>query len=85
MKLIFIVTIFLIATRLTFPLNGSKTMTNNEQATNLLLELSPADAPAPGIQYVVVNKDTEIFSFSSGFADIGNKIPLTINHTLSAF
>jgi CubicO group peptidase (beta-lactamase class C family) len=47
------------------------------------MELSPNDGP--GIQYIIVNKDATIYSFSSGLADIKNRIPLNLSHTMSAF
>jgi D-alanyl-D-alanine carboxypeptidase len=62
---------------------GNAIMSRDEQVKKMLTELSPDDTP--GIQYIIVNKDAAVFSFSSGLADIKNKIPLTLNHTLSAF
>lgn len=62
---------------------GNEIMFRDEQVTKLIIELSPNNAP--GIQYNIVNKDTTIYSFSSGLADIKNKTPLSISHTLSAF
>jgi D-alanyl-D-alanine carboxypeptidase len=62
---------------------GNAIISRDEQAKKILIELSPDDTP--GIQYIIVNKDATIYSFSSGLADIKNKIPMTLNHTLSFF
>ena len=43
-------------------------MSRDDQVTQLLIKLSPDDAP--GIQYIIVNKDAVVYSFSSGLADI---------------
>jgi len=54
-----------------------------DQARQLLEEMfSPNE---PGIQYVVVNKDSDLFVHSSGLADIKNNVPLSHGHTMSAF
>jgi len=39
----------------------------------------------PGIQYIAVNKKDVVFSRSIGLADIKNKAPLTLSHTMTAF
>ena len=66
-----------------FSSTGSEMLSRDEQVTKRLVGLSPNDAP--GIQYIIVNRDATIYSFSSGLADIENKTPLTISRTLSAF
>lgn len=66
-----------------FSSKGSEMLSRDEQVTKLLIELSPNDAP--GIQYIIVNRDATIYSSSSGLADIENKTPLSLSHTLSAF
>lgn len=49
----------------------------------LIDELAPADGP--GIQYIIVDKDKIVFEHSAGLADIENKTPLSMNHTMAAF
>lgn len=39
----------------------------------------------PGIQYIAINERDIVFSRSIGLADIKNKIPLSIRHTMTAF
>ena len=39
----------------------------------------------PGIQYIAVNEKDVVFSRSIGLADIKNKIPLSLGHTMTAF
>lgn len=51
--------------------------------TQLLSELSSTNEP--GIQYVVVNKESVLYEHSLGQADIKNKISLTNGHTMAAF
>jgi len=62
---------------------AEEVMSNNEQARQLLDDLSTTNGP--GVQYVIVNKNSVVFSHSSGFADIKNKIPLSLDHTMAAF
>jgi D-alanyl-D-alanine carboxypeptidase len=83
MKHSLMVLAILVMTSCAFSSMGNAIMSRDEQVKKMLTELSPDDSP--GIQYIIVNKDTTVFSFSSGLADIKNKIPLTLNHTLSAF
>jgi len=74
---------FLVLASCAFPSMGNEIMSRDEKVTKLLIELSPDDAP--GIQYIIVNKDATIYAFSSGLADIENRTPLSLSHTLSAF
>ena len=74
---------FLVPLGCGFSSMGNEMMSRDEQATELLKELSPNDAP--GIQYIIVNREAVIYSFSSGLADIKNRTPLSPGHTLSAF
>jgi len=39
----------------------------------------------PGIQYVVVDRDRLVHAHSAGLADVAGKVPLSLEHTLSAF
>ena len=55
----------------------------NSEVVHLLSELSSTNEP--GIQYVVVNSDSVVFEYSSGQADIKNKVALSSNHTMAAF
>jgi len=55
----------------------------NSKVAPLLSELSSINEP--GIQYVVVNSDSVVFEYSSGQADIKNKVALSSNHTMAAF
>ena len=55
----------------------------NSKVVNLLSELSSTNEP--GIQYVVVNSDSVVFEYSSGQADIKNKVALSSSHTMAAF
>jgi len=75
--------VFLVLASCAFPSMGNEIMSRDEQVTKLLIELSPNDAP--GIQYIIVNKDATIYAFSSGLADIKNRTPLSLSQTLSAF
>jgi len=63
--------------------NAFETFSNNKTVERLLSSMSSMNEP--GVQYVVVNKNTTLFSFSTGFADIKNKIPLSTRHTMAAF
>lgn len=54
-----------------------------EQTANLIEELAPSDGP--GIQYIVVDKNNVIFEYSTGLADIKNRKPLRLAHTMAAF
>ena len=56
---------------------------DNQRVINLLSDLSSLDGP--GVQYIVLDKNGIIFSASRGLADIENKIPLSIDHTMSIF
>ena len=55
----------------------------NSLVIQLLSELSPANEP--GIQYVVVDKNSVVFAHSSGHADLKNEIALSRSHTMAAF
>jgi len=76
--------IFLLAIISIFPIMSyGDILSKKEQARQLLAEIfSPDD---PGVQYVVVDKTSDVFMHSSGLADIKDKIPLTLSHTMSAF
>ena len=63
--------------------NAIENSSNNETVERLLSSMSSMNDP--GVQYVVVNKNTTHFSFSSGLADIKNKIPLSTRHTMAVF
>ena len=53
---------------------------------NVVKHLSALSSPdGPGVQYIVLDKNEVIFSASRGLADIENKIPLSIDHTMSIF
>ena len=67
-----------------FPILSFAGMLENKyQARQLLVEKFSPDEP--GVQYVVVNKDSDLFVYSSGLADIKNNEPLSHGHTMSAF
>jgi len=55
----------------------------NSKVVHMLSELSSTNEP--GIQYVVVNSDSVVFEYSSGQADIKNKVALSSSHTMAAF
>jgi D-alanyl-D-alanine carboxypeptidase len=74
---------FLVPVGCGFSSMDKEIMSRDEQVTQLLIKLSPDDAP--GIQYIIVNKDAVIYSFCSGLADIKNRIPMSPGYTLSAF
>ena len=67
----------------TAPSIGNDIIHRDERVIKMLMELSPNDGP--GIQYTIVNKDAPILSFSSGLADIKNRTPLSLSHTMAAF
>ena len=67
----------------TIPSIGGEKIPRDERVTKLLMELAPNDGP--GIQYTIVNKNATILAFSSGLADINNRTPLSLNHTMAAF
>ncbi len=83
MRRLLLLLVFLVPAGCGFSSMGSEMMSRDEQVTQLLKKLSPNDAP--GIQYIIVNRDAVIYSFSSGLADIKNRTPLSPGHTLSAF
>lgn len=67
-----------------FPILSFAGMLENKyQARQLLVEMFSPDEP--GVQYVVVNKDSDLFVYSSGLADIKNNEPLSHGHIMSAF
>lgn len=55
----------------------------DSKITQLLSDLSSTNEP--GIQYVVVRKDSVVYQRSLGQADIKNKTPLSNSHTMAAF
>ena len=55
----------------------------NSKVARLLSELSSANEP--GIQYAAVNSDSVVYEYSSGQADIKNKVALNSSHTMAAF
>jgi len=61
---------------------GNKSM-SQEDIQKLFASLSSSDGP--GIQYVVVNKAGVLYEHSSGFADVKNRTPLSLSHTMAAF
>ncbi|MDA8105109.1 MAG: serine hydrolase [Nitrospiraceae bacterium] len=62
---------------------GNGVMPNYKHVSKLMEELTPSDGP--GIQYIIVDKDSVIFQCSSGLSDIQNRTPLRMNHTMAAF
>ncbi len=78
-SLIFLVTLISFSTLL----SAGEVVSKNEQAKQLLDDLSSTNDP--GIQYVIVNKNTVVFAHSVGMADIQNKILLNLDHTMAAF
>lgn len=58
-------------------------MPRDKHIARQLAKLAPEDAP--GLQYLVVNRDAPVYAVSSGLADIKSKTPLSLDHTLSAF
>ena len=69
---------------ISFPLTTYTVVAENKASIEqLLAEISSTGGP--GVQYIVVNKDAIVFSHSSGLADIKNKIPLSLHHTMAAF
>lgn len=66
-----------------FPIYSVEAEQKKETVEQLLADISSVGDP--GVQYVVVNNDTVIFSHSAGLANIKNKTPLTPRHTMAAF
>ncbi len=64
-------------------LSTEEIVSKNEQVRQLLDDLSSANDP--GIQYVIVDKNAVVFAHRAGLADIENKIPLSLEHTMAAF
>jgi len=62
---------------------GKETLPDNHDVVKHLSVLSSLDGP--GVQYIVLDKNEIIFSTSRGLADIENKIPLSVDHTMSIF
>ena len=63
--------------------SDGEVVSKNEHVIQLIAELSsPSD---PGIQYVIVDKNSVVFEHSFGMADIKNKTPLSLAHTMAAF
>lgn len=62
---------------------GKEALSDTQNVIEHLSVLSSPDGP--GVQYIVLDKNEIIFSASRGLADIGNKIPLSVNHTMSIF
>ncbi len=63
--------------------NKKVEMMKIEKAEVLLSEFSKPDDP--GLQYIVVDKDTVIYEYSPGLSDVKNKTSLSINNTMAAF
>ncbi|MDQ7057593.1 MAG: serine hydrolase domain-containing protein [Ghiorsea sp.] len=55
----------------------------NQATIHQLQALSYGDDP--GVQYVVLNRDSVLFEHSVGWADVKKKIPLRLNHTMASF
>lgn len=63
--------------------NGKEEQSGDRMVAN---QLSKFGAPTePGIQYVVVDKNSSIFNSSIGLADINKSVPLSTSHTMAAF
>ena len=58
-------------------------MPKGNMVNNILNEL--VESAGPGIQYVVVNKDSTIFNSSLGLSNISNGASLSADHTMAAF
>ena len=75
--------LFLALTIFYLPIYSVEAEQKKETIERLLTDISSTGDP--GVQYVVANKDTIVFSHSSGLADIKNKTPLIQRHTMAAF
>ena len=75
--------LFLVLVIFNSTLFAGEHVVKNSKLTHLLSELSSVNEP--GIQYVVVNSDSVVFEYSSGQADIKNKVALNSGHTMAAF
>ena len=62
---------------------GNETLADNQNVVKHLSVISSPDGP--GVQYIVLDKNEIIFSAGRGLADIENKIPLSIDNTMSIF
>lgn len=59
-------------------------MTTKEKAESVLRAMID-DSDTPGLQYIIVNKDSTIFEYSGGFSDLEHKIKMTPEVTFNAF
>ncbi len=64
-------------------LAGSETMERNEKVKNVLNEY--LETGSPGMQYVVVNKDSIVFEYSAGLSDLIKNEPMNLFQTMAAF
>jgi len=63
--------------------NKKEEMTKIEKVEALFNEFSnPED---PGLQYVVVDKDTVIYEYNSGLSDVEKKVSLCLGQTMAVF
>jgi len=62
---------------------SKEVLPKNQYVLEYLSKLSSPDGP--GVQYIVLDKNEIIFSASQGLADIKNKKPLNVDHTMSIF
>ena len=62
---------------------GNSVSPRQERAARLIDELPPSDGP--GIQYIIADKNSVILEQSAGLADVKNRTPLSLHHTMAAF
>ncbi len=60
-----------------------KAMPREDRVQKKLAAMSSVDGP--GIQYVIVDKAGIVHEESSGLADVENRIPLSLGHSMAAF
>ncbi len=58
---------------------------NKNQKVSDFLNEQTSKSNIPGIQYIVTDKDKFLFEHAGGFADIKNKLPMTVNTTMMVF
>ena len=80
-----ILALMLLAVLISYPYysHDNQDMSRDARVTKLLASLSSPDGP--GIQYVVVGKAGVLYGHCLGLADVENKAPLSLSHSMAAF
>ncbi len=56
-----------------------------EKATKSYLDNMIQESKVPGVQYLVVAPDRDLFEYSGGWADLANKRPMSLSTTMMAY